>query len=552
MESGVPTANGDLTIKAFCYGASPLLIREAGLPPYPPDVFGLVGIVLGLTETYVDCMRDFNFDDRGAWPAEVKDLGQRWRSYFNARATGDGGAAPPAELQQAWETLRESWEDVELGDLHAPRFAALRSALLKLFVAADEACEGLGYYSAGSKPDALEMNANMRLWLSLEQGSTICSDVVMKSTVRVLPKLHVPRAGLSLRSLSRNLAVFPGLSIETRWHKFPPRVAEGAKKRAAPRNLNLLLVPFPMEVLPRQFESVGSGPIAGGSRSDRFFSYSVPGSGGAARDHAEVVDEIKSIYDEAARIDPDIHGVILPELAVTSAAYDEVRDYVVEQGSFLVSGVGDKTNGAKYETNELRGSFRWDAGQVDWKRAKHHRWRLDRSQVMQYGLGGRLHTQQNWWEHVELTRRKLGVFGLSQGLVLTTLICEDLAQQEPIGGLIRAIGPNLLVALLMDGPQLPTRWSARYAAGFADDPGCSVLSVTSLGMAALSRARGKGVSRAVALWKDALDGEATALDLPEGKRGIVLHLSLESRDECTADGRDGTAVYPVLGGVRHV
>lgn len=67
------------------------------------------------------------------------------------------------------------------------------------------------------------------------------------------------------------------------------------------------------------------------------------------------------------------------------------------------------------------------------------------------------------------------------------LVCEDLARQDPAADLIRAVGPNLLIALLMDGPQLSGRWPARYASVLAEDPGTSVLTLTSLGMAERSR-----------------------------------------------------------------
>ena len=43
---------------------------------------------------------------------------------------------------------------------------------------------------------------------------------------------------------------------------------------------------------------------------------------------------------------------------------------------------------------------------------------------------------------------------------------------------MHAIGPNLVFTLLMNGPQLKTRWPARYAKILADDPGSSVLSIT--------------------------------------------------------------------------
>lgn len=74
------------------------------------------------------------------------------------------------------------------------------------------------------------------------------------------------------------------------------------------------------------------------------------------------------------------------------------------------------------------------------------------------------------------------------------------------------MGPNLLIALLMDGPQLSRRWPARYAAVLAEDPGTSVLTLTSLGMVERSRPiLGSGerasASRVIALWRDALEGE---------------------------------------------
>jgi hypothetical protein len=44
----------------------------------------------------------------------------------------------------------------------------------------------------------------------------------------------------------------------------------------------------------------------------------------------------------------------------------------------------------------------------------------------------------------------------------SVLVCEDLARKDPAADLIRAVGPNLLIALLMDGPQLKSRWPGRW------------------------------------------------------------------------------------------
>lgn len=139
-------------------------------------------------------------------------------------------------------------------------------------------------------------------------------------------------------------------------------------------------------------------------------------------------------------------------------------------------------------------------------------------------------------------------------LVMSVLICEDLAGPDPVGDLVRAVGPNLVIALLMDGPQLKGRWPERYAMALADDPGSSVLSLTSLGMSELSRpAQGASRSRVIALWKDH-GGTSTELDLPAGCGRIVVSLSFQYEEEWSADGRsDGCeAVFPTLSGVRGI
>ena len=106
----------------------------------------------------------------------------------------------------------------------------------------------------------------------------------------------------------------------------------------------------------------------------------------------------------------------------------------------------------------------------------------------------------------------------------------------------------------MDGPQTKERWAARYATVLADDPGCSVLSLTSLGMTQLSRPRAEPLrSRVVALWKDRFNG-ATEIELPRGDEAIAISLSTRYDEEFTADGRgDGSnAAFPILSGVHPI
>src|SRR5215471_11675502 len=112
---------------------------------------------------------------------------------------------------------------------------------------------------------------------------------------------------------------------------------------------------------------------------------------------------------------------------------------------------------------------------------KHHRWSLDEAQITQYHLGGVLHPHARWWEAMEVPRRTMQFVELAE-LTQASLVCEDLAQNDDIAQLIRSVGPTVVICGLLDGPQLTSRWAARYASVLADDPGSAVLTLASLGM----------------------------------------------------------------------
>ncbi|MCP3406137.1 hypothetical protein [Bradyrhizobium sp. CCGB01] len=177
---------------------------------------------------------------------------------------------------------------------------------------------------------------------------------------------------------------------------------------------------------------------------------------------------------------------------------------------------------------------------TDWEkiilvREKHHRWKLNSSQIETYDLG--LDQNKSWWEHLSILSRSLDVLVFRGNSTLTTLICEDLARVDPCQAVVRGIGPNLLIALLMDGPQLENRWPARYATVLAEDPGTSVLTLTSFGLIARQNELGRfPQASAIALWKDDVNG-AKKLELPRDSDALILELVAEGKTERTLDGR---------------
>ena len=168
--------------------------------------------------------------------------------------------------------------------------------------------------------------------------------------------------------------------------------------------------------------------------------------------------------------------------------------------------------------------------------AKHHRWSLDDGQICQYHLSGVLQPHIRWWEAAEIPRRSVQFVELGDGVTLASLVCEDLAQTDDVADVIRSVGPMIVVTPLLDGPQLGSRWAARYASVLADDPGSAVLTLTSFGMAQRCRPPGFGRSPVVALWKGP-GQETREIPLEPGAQGILLSATAARAAKRSYDGR---------------
>lgn len=182
-----------------------------------------------------------------------------------------------------------------------------------------------------------------------------------------------------------------------------------------------------------------------------------------------------------------------------------------------------------------------------YKQYKHHRWKLDKPQIKQYGLSRILDTKddKNWWESIKIPKRRVSFLNVGSQITISNLICEDLARQDPIADLIRHVGPSLVVTLLMDGPQLKSRWSSRYANILSDDPGSSVITLTSWGMVKRHSSAYGLMTRVVALWSES-NGPLREIELAEGAEAILLTLRLDDKYERTADGREERKPTSVL------
>jgi len=253
----------------------------------------------------------------------------------------------------------------------------------------------------------------------------------------------------------------------------------------------------------------------------------------AAREEVDAVDVVllpESAVDES---DIDSLEVLLESYGVTSLITG-VRQRSPEPGrlpgNWVHFSVSPRLEKAGPITNS--GSERW----FHIRQNKHHRWSLDEKQIYQYHLGGALHPHIRWWEAVDVPRRTINFIELGDEITLVFLVCEDLAQIDDVGEIIRSVGPTAVITPVLDGPQLNSRWAARYASVLADDPGSSVLTLTSFGMVQRSRPRGRESLPVIALWKDPVRG-VREIPLEPGAHGVLLTVCGDRTTRRSADGR---------------
>jgi len=539
--------------------------RADACPAWPPDVFAVAATVMKRNGAYVQCVatgigsnsRPDPLFERD-WPKQAKTVGQTWREAVNdalktragkgklSIADALGKTCVPDDVKNAWQTVCEHAQ-VPL-EASAPD-RTLTRALIQLSSYADEASYGIGLGRIGGAND--QFGSAATLFLQVNRRQSFCQRID-RQKARVLGKKHTPQQGLTLRSLTHHLSLCMPWEVEPQWYDLDaPRLDDV---------LNFLLLPWPLNVNARDFQCVDDTTVRIGPREHRLFKYE--------REPiavAKLEKELGAAIEQAFQRVSQLHAIVLPELALTCEEWRIAERIAMKHGVMLISGIIDDVddasglpmNSCRIQMMSLRSTaaamLKPGSEQVPpaYRQAKHHRWCLDRGQVLQYDLGGQLPTALRCWENSHISRRGIFFAHVGGWLTFSVLICEDLARQDPIADVLRSVGPNLVVALLMDGPQLAARWSARYASVLADDPGSSVLTLTSLGMSERSRdGSGKGGSRVIALWKDKLYG-TREIKLAGNSKGCVLSLARERREEFTADGRsDGkNTEVPVFAGV---
>lgn len=517
-------------------------VSYALCPIWPPDLFAVVGTIIDRSGCYTQASPDrSNLPAHEHYLAEVAGIASLWTDMYQA----------PAAVAALWTELIIGHGGMTLESLHSDPVAV--RVLLKLFAIADETCAGMGW-DGGKESSIFTLVALFNLTgaapdpIRLPYGSRSLCGMVSPDAAVVLPKSITSSVGCTLRSLSHNLALLPPKTVICpSWRMASIRRSGPRLDPALPYDIRLLLVPFPFTIHADSFLlSSPKTPLAGANYVPAYFSLvqrwldTVIGPLTGARLAAELfVPLIRQARAESGSIP---NGVILPECALSSEVAEGLVRALVGSGiEFLITGVLELDPKTQKFNNVARTFVIQPGGAVVDSQKKHHRWRLDKYQVKRYALDfddDRDNSQ--WWEDIDVGQRQLPFFGLRRDMSIATLICEDLARTDPAMTAIRAVGPNLVVALLMDGPQLAVRWPGRYATVLAEDPGSAVLTLTCAAMVDRSNWMEAKPARSIGLWRDA-SGNMQEIGLPAGSLGILLTLQSAKKHQNTLDNRsDGS------------
>jgi hypothetical protein len=482
---------------------------------WPPDVFALANLVLDHSEAYrfvVAPPAGRNWPRVPDWTAQVRSAARAWSLAGNGERAGQ----PPPFVRRYWEVVTR-YRDTPLTDVRSGEAWAVTEALLTLHATADEACAEV----AANGRRAPEGSFEDRAWTMLQERGSLSR--LSPARIRVVPKTNFSSGGITIRSMSRYLALSYE-SVEIRWRGVEPGPPAGR------HDYNLVLVPWPLEVSGQDFRPLPPSRL-------RNMDTDVFGFFEFAPAHSVDPHVVRSILEVALGKAERVDAVVLPEAAAPPQSIPVLEQALAEYGAtFLITGVHEPPTSGSFGRNYLHFGVRSAAGWERYEQDKHHRWCLDEGQIRQYHLTRSLDPRKRWWEAIDIRERSLHVIDLGGGVTTIPLVCEDLARLDEVAEIVRKVGPSLVVAVLLDGPQLPTRWSCRYASVLADDPRSAVLTLTPYGMATRSKPSGMARSRVVAHWNSHTDGLVVIELAPRGS-AILLTTSVVGETVWTADGR---------------
>ncbi len=477
------------------------------------------------------------------------------------KISGEWVLLPPQKIQESWHFIVNnsalSMEEVVKNEKN------ILFHIHFLFRCADETSNGIGWSGCSSLFGLGLVNTATEDWSKVKSKfmrgllelpffpNSICQMIPPYRAV-CAPKSICAEVGYTIRSLSHHLALLDVQpKIKFTWNIVEASKAVDEEAGTDRDHFNIVFIPYPFTVNSNCISPSRKKPKPLGISGRKFGYFEVIPTwlpkGKNAEEIAQDLYEniVKPLLTDARKHVDVVDCILFPEGALTDAVATALFKVLVknerdQNPNFFISGAipfeekcvdQQKTNQALFFHSDNIKTY------IKHSQEKHHRWKLSIEQIRRYGLSSfPADDRTDWWEDIDVSVRTLPFYAIRKHSCMTVLICEDLARSDPALPAIRAIGPNLVIALLMDGPQLITRWSGRYATVLADDPGCAVLSVTSVAMVDRSNKHEKNGERSVALWKHH-SGRTEQISLPKDAKGLLLALASTKVEQVTMDNR---------------
>lgn len=501
---------------------------------WPPNVFIIVYSLLEYTDKYrlmVSPQPHFTWDYQKD-NVSVQFITTEWLALISAQSGQKRTSSISSYINLKYalgEVFNPHNFDIGIYDLmNTSKFA---KCAMHLLLSVDELFSDVDICNYKLE-NRLQLLLLMRQTFAIKQRKNLADNDCKLGFVTY--KTSVPQTGLTLNNLTHSLTcIKPSVLPEVVANK---HLKQGYNKKS----YNILFLPWPFEI-----ESDSFKPATDQIKMDGYFG-SFDYRPDDKYEPSKFLQAILATLHRCGTIDL----IIFPECALSDKTFNKymilLHNLFDGNAPSILSGTFG--NADPVSTNKAKLSFVGELGIDTIEQSKHHRWFLDESQVRNYNLASSLDPGRKWWENIAIDRRHLVTLHTSNGVKLCPLICEDLARQEPVAQAVRSVGPNLVISLLLDGPQLDFRWPGKYSAVLSDDPGSSVLSVTALGMTLRATGLGHPPSREVALWSEP-GGRAETLKIEDDGLGIVVELELKDEPMWTLDGRK--KVKPVLRKKKH-
>lgn len=533
------------------FAAAAHLCQVGGVVPYfNPSPYG-----------HDDAACEFHFDR----PLRDKatEVAKEWRASLMF----------PEHCRDLWQILIKSWDlPINPGAYDEAGQTAPEwwPAALELVMIADIACWRImrdRLDNGQTEEEAFDRIVKLKYDLAKKNAAQNDKDFrspssltyfVDTSVACVLPKMRVAPVGATLRNISRNLSFLPGDGeVRCLWSNLSSKAVPPEDNES----LDILLIPEPRQLSSTDFQAEQSREADPRARRRNQWSWDnfelrqtwigahdpedADGPDKRAEMRKRFLEDCTKLLKKAQDESRNVNAVVLPEFAVDYPLFEDMCDQLkdTEPGlEFVIAGASSNCEGQEGNIVLTRLWDNRDAPDqyVTDSRRKHHRWRMNRRQVETYALSSALNPKiENWWEKTPLGRRELYFHRFRKASVFSVLICEELARSDPCHEILRAVAPNLIFALLLDGPQIRNRWPAQYASNLADDPGSSVLTFTSYGLIERSNKQGHfDANHSIAMWKDDT-GKVVEIPMPagDGPRGVLLSLWPEHVKDITMTGK---------------